>query len=282
MVGSAVGSILIADLAAVAGDRYNHQGRPRPVNVFIDESAEVVNDRFIQLLNKGRGAGLRLVVAAQTFADFAARTGSEAKARQVLGNINNLVALRVLDAETQEYVAESLPKTRVVSIMRSHGSTTDAGNPVLYTGNTGERVVEEDSPLIHFWSARALFWILIGTLMLYLMSPALRVDVLRVLDAKVAETRREKVSLAFEPRAISRDPASGTIYITGTSVTGRATTWRCCSPWPHGMCRRARFASPSPGITARVRAVRHPTAASRRCCRSPGGMAAVATPTSPP
>jgi len=25
MVGSAIGSILIADLAAVAGDRYNHQ-----------------------------------------------------------------------------------------------------------------------------------------------------------------------------------------------------------------------------------------------------------------
>ncbi|WP_295413008.1 conjugative transfer system coupling protein TraD, partial [uncultured Thiodictyon sp.] len=147
MVGSAIGSILIADLAAVAGDRYNHQGRPSPVNVFIDESAEVVNDPFIQLLNKGRGAGLRLVIAAQTFADFAARTGSEAKARQVLGNINNLVALRVLDAETQDYVAESLPKTRVVSIMRSHGSTTDSSNPVLYTGNTGERVVEEEVEL---------------------------------------------------------------------------------------------------------------------------------------
>ena len=137
MVGSAIGSILIADLAAVAGDRYNHQGRPSPVNVFIDEAAEVVNDPFIQLLNKGRGAGLRLTVATQTFADFAARTGSEAKARQVLGNINNLIALRVLDAETQEYVAESLPKARVVSILRAHGSTTDSTHPVLYTGNTG-------------------------------------------------------------------------------------------------------------------------------------------------
>jgi len=52
-----------------------------------------------------------------------------------------------------------------------------------------------------------------------LLSPALRVDVLRVLDAQVAEIRREKVSLAFEPRAVTRDPASGTIYITGTHVT---------------------------------------------------------------
>jgi conjugal transfer pilus assembly protein TraD len=139
MVGSAIGSILIADLAAVAGDRYNHQGRPSPVNVFIDEAAEVVNDPFTQLLNKGRGAGLRLTVATQTFTDFAARTGSEAKARQVLGNINNLIALRVLDAQTQEYVAESLPKARVVTILRVHGSTTDSTHPVLYTGNTASR-----------------------------------------------------------------------------------------------------------------------------------------------
>jgi len=113
MVGGAIGSILVADLAAVAGDRYNYGVNLTPVNVFIDEAAEVVNDPFIQLLNKGRGAGLRLTVATQTFADFAARTGSEAKARQVLGNINNLVALRVLDAETQQYVTDSLPKTRL-------------------------------------------------------------------------------------------------------------------------------------------------------------------------
>ncbi len=149
MVGAAIGAILIADLAAVAGDRYNHETRPAPVNVFVDESAEVVNDPFIQLLNKGRGAGLRMIIAAQTFADFAARTGSEAKARQVLGNINNLLALRVLDAETQQYVAESLPKARVLTVMRSHGSSTSTDNPVWYTGKTDERLVEEEVDLFH-------------------------------------------------------------------------------------------------------------------------------------
>ncbi len=147
MVGSAIGSILVADLAAVAGDRYNYGVGLKPVNVFIDEAAEVVNDPFIQLLNKGRGAGLRLTVATQTFADFAARTGSEAKARQVLGNINNLVALRVLDAETQQYVTDSLPKTRLKSVLRTQGSTTHSQNPLLYTGNVGERLGEEEGDL---------------------------------------------------------------------------------------------------------------------------------------
>jgi conjugal transfer pilus assembly protein TraD len=147
MVGSAIGSILVADLAAVAGDRYNYGVNLTPVNVFIDEAAEVVNDPFIQLLNKGRGAGLRLTVATQTFADFAARTGSEAKARQVLGNINNLIALRVLDAETQQYVTDSLPKTRLKSLLLTQGSTTHSQNPLLFTGNVGERLGEEEGDL---------------------------------------------------------------------------------------------------------------------------------------
>ena len=85
MVGSAIGSLLIAELTAVAGERYNYGVDNRPVSVFIDEAAEVMNDPFVQLLNKGRGARLRLTVATQSFADFAARTGSQAKATQVLG-----------------------------------------------------------------------------------------------------------------------------------------------------------------------------------------------------
>jgi conjugal transfer pilus assembly protein TraD len=147
MVGGAIGSILVADLAAVAGDRYNYGVGLKAVNVFIDEAAEVVNDPFIQLLNKGRGAGLRLTVATQTFADFAARTGSEAKARQVLGNINNLLALRVLDAETQQYVTDSLPKTRLRSVLRTQGSSTNSEHPLRYTGSVGERLGEEEGEL---------------------------------------------------------------------------------------------------------------------------------------
>jgi conjugal transfer pilus assembly protein TraD len=147
MVGGAIGSILVADLTAVAGDRYNYGVGLKAVNVFIDEAAEVVNDPFIQLLNKGRGAGLRLTVATQTFADFAARTGSEAKARQVLGNINNLLALRVLDAETQQYVTDSLPKTRLRSVLRTQGSSTNSEHPLRYTGSVGERLGEEEGEL---------------------------------------------------------------------------------------------------------------------------------------
>ncbi|KAG0283383.1 hypothetical protein BGZ97_008569, partial [Linnemannia gamsii] len=94
IVGSAIGSVFLSDLTAVAGDRYNYGVNNRPVNIFIDEAAEVINEPFIQLLNKGRGAKLRLFVATQTIADFSARIGSKDKALKILGNLNNLFALR--------------------------------------------------------------------------------------------------------------------------------------------------------------------------------------------
>ncbi|TDX26813.1 conjugal transfer pilus assembly protein TraD [Modicisalibacter xianhensis] len=147
MVASAIGSIFLSDLTAVAGDRYNFGVDNRQVNIFVDEAAEVINDPFIQLLNKGRGAKLRLFVATQTFADFAARMGSEHKALQVLGNMNNTIALRVKDTETQEYVTKGLPTTRVKYVMRTQGQNTQGDQPIMHGGNQGERLMEEESEL---------------------------------------------------------------------------------------------------------------------------------------
>lgn len=147
IVGGAIGSLLTADLAATAGAIYNQEPEPTPVNIFIDEAAEVVSDPMVQVLNKGRGAGLALTIATQSFADFAARTGSQDKARQVLANVNNLIALRVLDGETQEYVAEALPEIRLRKLVQQQGAHTDSNDPLLFTGNVAERLDEEEAPL---------------------------------------------------------------------------------------------------------------------------------------
>ncbi|MBK6616919.1 MAG: conjugative transfer system coupling protein TraD [Nitrosomonas sp.] len=123
MVGSAIGSLLLADLTAVAGDRYNYGIKTmKPVNLFIDEAAEVINQPTIQLMNKGGGALFRVTIATQTFADFASRLGDENKARQVLANTNNKIAMRILDSETQKYISEGIPKikTRIMSVMYNH------------------------------------------------------------------------------------------------------------------------------------------------------------------
>lgn len=149
MVGSAIGSLMLADLTSAAGSRYNFEGGgAQTVNVFVDEAAEVVNDSFIQLLNKGRGAKIRLFVATQTIADFAARLGSKEKATQVLGNLNQSLCLRCIDQDTQKYVASRFPKTRVRSVAVDQAYSTDADDIAAEGGRIGERLTETETPLI--------------------------------------------------------------------------------------------------------------------------------------
>nr|WP_298059584.1 conjugative transfer system coupling protein TraD [uncultured Halomonas sp.] len=147
VVASAIGSMILSDLTAVAGDRYNFGEDNKMVNIFVDEAAEVISDSMITLLNKGRGSKFRLFVATQTFADFAARLGSQEKALQVLGNINNTLALRVKDTETQEYITKGLPTTRVQYVMRSQSMNSHGDEPVLHGGGQGERLMEEEAEL---------------------------------------------------------------------------------------------------------------------------------------
>ena len=149
MTGSAIGSLFLSELTSVAGHRYNFEsGKKRRVWVFVDEASEVVDESaFIQLLNKSRGAGFNVVVCTQTLADFAARLGSEDKARQILANINTIIALRLLDGPTQEYIAESLYKTRITTRQVSTGMNTDGENPILHSNTYAERTTEEEADL---------------------------------------------------------------------------------------------------------------------------------------
>jgi conjugal transfer pilus assembly protein TraD len=128
VVGSAVGSIFLAELAAVAGDRYNYDfdAMKKPVNIFVDEASEVVNDPMIQILNKARGAGFRAFMATQTIADFAARLGDKDKARQVIANMNNNIILRLNDGESAEYIAEMFDKVPIKKMEVNYRSGVDS------------------------------------------------------------------------------------------------------------------------------------------------------------
>ncbi len=98
----ALGALLLADLAALAGDRYRGGGDARPIRLFVDEAAEVTNPAFIQLLNKGRECGVQVTFAVQTLADLEVAMGGEGPARMMVGNAANLVAFRTLDAASRE------------------------------------------------------------------------------------------------------------------------------------------------------------------------------------
>lgn len=146
-VAGAIGGLLMADLAAVAAERYNYGIGDSYVNIFVDEASEAANVPLTQVLNKGGGAKLRMFVATQTIADFAAKLGSKDKATQMLANLNNVISLRVKDPDTQKFIADNLPTTKYISVTHSQGVNTHSGEPVLSSGNQGERLDEQEISL---------------------------------------------------------------------------------------------------------------------------------------
>lgn len=128
-VAGALGSIILADLTAYAGKRYNRgeSGTDvKRVSLFVDETANVINVPMIELLNKGLEAGIQVTAAMQTISDISARLGSETRARMALGNFNNLIALRSKDRDTQDFICETFGKAVVWQTAASVSSASDA------------------------------------------------------------------------------------------------------------------------------------------------------------
>ncbi|WP_395794702.1 conjugative transfer system coupling protein TraD, partial [Aquimonas sp.] len=147
-VGSAIGAMFLADLTAVAGDRYNYGKDLQPVNIYVDEAAELANDPFIAMLNKAGGSKARITVATQTLGDFTSRLGSDAKTRMVLGNLNNVVALRLIDGPTQDYITETFSKTVVRHVEYSQSAKAETDEPFIFSGTTNESLKETEVALV--------------------------------------------------------------------------------------------------------------------------------------
>jgi len=150
-VGSALAGIVLADLASKMGERYNFakvKGVGR-IHLIVDEAAEAINDPMIQLLNKGRGAGLVCWLLTQTFPDFIAKLGSEPKARQILGNLNNMIALRLVDPQTQQFVSEQFGEAYALTsgLSYSTGSRSEDSG-MAHQGSVTQSSTETKVPRI--------------------------------------------------------------------------------------------------------------------------------------
>lgn len=129
-------AILIADLAAYAGWRYNHfKGVMSRISLVVDEASEVANIPLQQIASKGRGAGIVVYAASQTIPDWVAKLANHDRAFSTLGNFNNLVSLRVVDPSTCEFVAERFGNAFVDQA--GYGLNTSAASDAAGTGFSG-------------------------------------------------------------------------------------------------------------------------------------------------
>ena len=148
-VAGAIGSMLLADLASCAGERYNNTSISRnTVSLFVDECANTINRSLIEILNKGAESGLRTTCAMQTVADLAARLGSTDEARMALGNFNSLVALRTKDRLTQEFVAETFGRTYIANTAATLTSASDTAHPGHFTAGASRQITASREEII--------------------------------------------------------------------------------------------------------------------------------------
>lgn len=150
-IANAIGSIYLSDLVASAANRYTHGGTgEHAVNLLVDEASNVVNGSYIELLNKGSGAGFRNFAATQTLPDFEEALGLAASKDKAIGNFNNLISFRVIDDQTKEYVSERMgpASVRTAQVTQNTSTMGSGDNPLLYNGTYGTRTTDADAPLI--------------------------------------------------------------------------------------------------------------------------------------
>ncbi|MGX6566088.1 conjugative transfer system coupling protein TraD [Cupriavidus necator] len=151
LVAQAVMSMLLADIASVAGAIYNFYATPPEVVLIIDEVAEAINEQMLQLLNKGRGAGFKVFAAYQTRSDVTAKLGNVAKMHQVLGNLNNQIVLRLEDIDTAQWFCEKAGTTAIRNVVVSSSTSTGTEAHVgEFSGSVSRSTQLEKAPLIPY------------------------------------------------------------------------------------------------------------------------------------
>ena len=150
VVGGAVGASMFSDLTATLGGIYKGNSKIRRICLHADEFAELLGDQFIPLANKGGGAGLQITAYTQTSADLTVGIGNADKARQIAGNFNNLLVLRVKNKETAEFLTEQLPQVQVAQLttVTSARDSSEVDTETHFTSTNEDRITTENVPLL--------------------------------------------------------------------------------------------------------------------------------------
>ena len=86
----------------------------------------------------------------QTSADLTVGIGNADKARQIAGNFNNLLVLRVKNKETAEFLTEQLPQVQVsqLTTVTSARDSSEVDSETHFTSTNEDRITTENVSLL--------------------------------------------------------------------------------------------------------------------------------------
>ena len=148
-VALSVARMAVQDLLFYTGYMYAFGEAGAPVNLFVDEFYNVVFEGFVDLLNKAGGAGIRATLALQTTSDIESVV-SPARARQILGNCNTKIFMRVVEREIAENFSDLFGETLIRMRGWKKGETPEVheGGGLLYRSSYSEEEKLQKEPLV--------------------------------------------------------------------------------------------------------------------------------------
>lgn len=124
-VGSALGSLFMNDTIGLVSDRYyfnikTDNCKETVVNVFCDESGDILNHNSMNLINKSRGANCHFTVACQSLSDIQKRLGSPETLNIMMGSASNKSQARSEDPFTRELMSLQMGTTSIQRLSKNH------------------------------------------------------------------------------------------------------------------------------------------------------------------
>lgn len=151
-VAGAVGNSMFSDLVSTSGMIYKHgfqhgmldgkaNAMPK-ICLHADEFEALMGDEFLPMVNKSGGSGMQVTAYTQSRSDIEGKIGNAAKARQIEGNFNNLIMLRVKEKKTAELLTDQLPEVEISQKMTVSGASdsSDTENNIDFTSSTQDRI----------------------------------------------------------------------------------------------------------------------------------------------
>lgn len=158
-VAAAFGSAAFSDLVSIGGHLYKHGVEsglrderfvlPR-VSLHGDEFSDLMGDEFVPMANKIGGAGFQLTLYTQSAADIRGNASSEARAMQVVDNLNSMVMFRVKSQDTARLLIDQLPEVQINSLTMVSGVTDSSadGSGVDFVSRNEDRLSKERVALL--------------------------------------------------------------------------------------------------------------------------------------
>lgn len=144
-VAENIGKLIIQDFLFHVGMSYASGKKKTITNLFIDETYNVVYNGIVNLLNKSRGAGVRVVLNVQVAADIEAVL-DEAKAAQILGNTNIKLIMRTTQSDLAEDFSKIFGKTVIEYEIEENKYSGDLSKMVDVS--YGKRLMQEEVDLV--------------------------------------------------------------------------------------------------------------------------------------